>query len=426
MRIWWRLQNRRQRPLIAFFGYHDVFEDFYPHYGITQDAFANRWDRSGNHAYIRLLQHAIGDVVWYELSLAPELNEANHEKVGCRVRLLPSSWLHRQLWRAFYLSKSSWRWQRFYRIVAVISSYLALFSWPVLRSLFHERPDIIFTQDYAIGRFDALLLLSRLLGISLVARYAGSRPDHYLGRLMKHFTIRSANCLIASSRRELEMLANEFQVPRDRLRIVLTPIDLETFHPSDRTEACQVLGVDPSLRYLLFVGRLDDRIKRVSALIKAFAKLCPQYPEVVLFIVGEGQDSQALHELVTEHCPDHVRFLGWMSDKTELSNFYNVADCLFILSRKEGFPSVVGEAMACGTPVVGTDVGGISELVVPGTTGWLISPDDDKSLLQVLIEVFEHHKVVYAMRQNARAMAEARLAMSVIIEQLRECFRRAL
>ena len=90
----------RRRPLIAFFDYPDVFEDFYPHYHINQRTFATRWDGSGNHAFLSLIQREIGDVVWYAFSIDPEVDEARHETVGCRIKFVPSSWLHRKLWKA--------------------------------------------------------------------------------------------------------------------------------------------------------------------------------------------------------------------------------------------------------------------------------------------------------------------------------------
>jgi hypothetical protein len=103
------MKTRRERPLIAFFDYPDVFEDFYPHYGVDQWTFATRWATTGSHAFLALLQQEIGDVIWYAFSLAPELSEVRHEVLGCRVRILPSSWLHRRLWRSFYLPKHAWR-----------------------------------------------------------------------------------------------------------------------------------------------------------------------------------------------------------------------------------------------------------------------------------------------------------------------------
>src|SRR5919198_616515 len=92
---------RRERPRLAFFDYPDVFEDFYPHYGVTQEAFATSWAGSGNAAILALVQREIADVVCYVFSLAPQLSEARHA-LGWRVRFLPSSAAHRACWRAFY------------------------------------------------------------------------------------------------------------------------------------------------------------------------------------------------------------------------------------------------------------------------------------------------------------------------------------
>ena len=119
--------NRRGsgRPVIAFFDYPDVFEDFYPKYGVDQLAFATHWTAAGNHAFLTLLQREVGDVIWYAFSLQPEIREARHEVVGCRVKFLASSWLHRQLWRAFY-SIPGWRRKRFYPHYAAVASYVSL------------------------------------------------------------------------------------------------------------------------------------------------------------------------------------------------------------------------------------------------------------------------------------------------------------
>ena len=101
-------QGDRVRPKIAFFAHPDVFEDFYPHYHVDQKSFATAWANTGSHAFVALIQREIGDVTWYEFSLAPALCGARHEVVGCRVRFFASSWLHRVLWRVFYLPKAAW------------------------------------------------------------------------------------------------------------------------------------------------------------------------------------------------------------------------------------------------------------------------------------------------------------------------------
>ena len=168
-----------RRPHVAFFDYPDVFEDFYPHYGVDQDAFATRFAGTGNHAFVSLLQREIADVVWYEFAIRPALEEARHEVVGCRVRMLRSSWAHRLLWRAFYLPKMAWRWRGAYRAYATVASYLAPLSFAFFRALTRDRPDVILAQSYASGRFDLLLLVSRLLRVPLIAYHAGGRPEQY-------------------------------------------------------------------------------------------------------------------------------------------------------------------------------------------------------------------------------------------------------
>jgi glycosyltransferase involved in cell wall biosynthesis len=415
----------RERPLIAFFDYPDVFEDFYPHYGIDQRAFATRWTGTGNHAFVTALQREVGDVIWYAFSLAPELDEARHAATGCRVRFLPSSWLHRRLWHWFYLSRFAWRWQRAYPAYAVAASYLALASYPFVRMLHRDRPDYFFVQDYATGRYDVLLLLARALGVPLIAYHSGSQPDRYVGRLAKRWTIPRADALIASSGDELEMLAARYRVPRNRLEVILTPIDTSTYRPLDRGEACRAAKLDPARRFFLFVGRLDDPVKRVSALIRIFAALAREQPDIDLLIAGKGPDEEKLRRLGEEQAPGRVRFLGWVSRDEAKARLYNVADSLILNSRSEGFPTVVGEAMACGTPVLSSRVGGVAELVVEGQTGWMFPAGDEEALRAKMSYVSTHPQDVAAMRPHVRGLAERLVSPAVVGAALRNCLEKA-
>ena len=411
---------------MAFFDYPDVFEDFYPHYGVDQRTFATRWAGAGNHAFLSVLQRAVGDVVWYAFSIAPEFEEARHETVGCRVRMLPSSWLHRSLWRAFYLPRMAWRWRGAYPVYATVASYLALASWPFIRALWRNPPDVIFVQDYATGRYDALVVIARALGVPLIAYHSGSRPEKYIGRLAKRWTIPAADRLIASSHEELEMLARRYHVARERLALILTPIDTAGFRPRDRSEACRAAGLDPAQRYVLFVGRLDDRVKRVSALVRSFGALAAEHAHAGLVIVGDGPDGAELRRLAEIHAPGRVRFAGWVAGVEPLAAFYNAAECLVLPSLTEGFPTVVGEAMACGVPVLASRVGGVSELVIEGETGWMLRPGDDDALSAGLRFVLTHPDAVTSMRSRARRIAEERVSPGVVAAQLRECFAGAM
>jgi glycosyltransferase involved in cell wall biosynthesis len=413
-----------RRPRIAFFGYPDVFEDFYTHYSVDHHSFATRWADTGSHALVKLVQREIGDVVWNSFSLAPKLREARHEVVGCMVRFWRSPLLHRLLWRAFYMPRCAWRWSRLYPVYAPVASYLSIMSWRLVHALVRERPDAILLQDYATGRFDLLVLFAKLLGIPTIAVHTGSRPENYKGKLAKYWSIPNVTRLVVSSRDEYEMLATRYRVPREQLKLVLTPIDTAVFRPMDRDEAARALGLDPAKRYALFVGRFDDGVKRISAIIRAFGATAARHGDAELLIVGDGPPAErkTVEAAIAEWAPDRVRLLGWTSDKENLARIYNVAECLVLASAREGFPTVVGEAMACGVPVLGSRVGGVPELVVHGETGWLFAPGDDAALTALLGKVFDDPTAARALKPAARRMAEQHVSPEVIAAGYRECF----
>jgi glycosyltransferase involved in cell wall biosynthesis len=124
------------------------------------------------------------------------------------------------------------------------------------------------------------------------------------------------------------MLAQQYRVPRQHLNLILTPIDTDAFHPMDRAAACRAAGLDPTRRYLLYVGRLDDRVKRVSALIRSFAKAAQQYPDYRLVIVGDGSDRTKLKQCADETAAGRIEFFGWVSGAAALAPLYNAPECL--------------------------------------------------------------------------------------------------
>ena len=412
------------RRRVAFLEHANVFEDFYPHYGVTQEQFAAIWHGSGNHALVRQIQQDIADVTWYEFSLQPTAADGIHGWTGSRVRFLKSPLLHRLLWRMFYLSPQAWRWRGYYRQFSTLASYVGTLSFALFRALLRDQPHTIFCQDYATGRFDVLLVLARMMGLRIVAYHAGSTPAHYLGKGLRRLTLRHADQLLVSSQRELEWLVTEFKVPRERLQILLAPIDTEAFAPTEREAACAQANLDPSRRYLLYVGRLEDRIKRVGLLLRTFAEVAAEHADVDLLIVGDGSDRAALEGEAAASGPGRVHFLGWRSGAAALAPLYNAAECTVLISRSEGFPMVVGESMACGTPLIATDVGGISELVEHERTGWLIAPESDDSVSAALRTALTHAltspAVLTGMRSHARERAMAAVSRTSVVSQLRK------
>jgi glycosyltransferase involved in cell wall biosynthesis len=173
----------------------------------------------------------------------------------------------------------------------------------------------------------------------------------------------------------------------------------------ERKEAAALLDVPADGVYFLFLGRLDDSIKRVSSIITAFQALAAQCSNAYLLIAGNGKDEATLRSLAANAYGDRIRFMGWIADDRSKKTLLNIADCLVMASRREGFPTVIGEAMACGTPVLAPDVGTIADLVIKDKTGWLFPPLDDGQMLEKMRWLVKHAEQVMGLRTSIRAFA---------------------
>jgi glycosyltransferase involved in cell wall biosynthesis len=388
-----------RRPTVVLVDFPDVFEDFYPAYGVTPDAFVAQWDGTGNHRFATVLQRAVGDVVWYVHTVGSDTPHGTHAH-GFSVQFLRSSSLHRRLWHWFYVSPRAWRRHRWWRAYGTAASYLAPLSASTVRALRRRRPDAFFVQDFATGRFDLAVLAGALLRAPVVAYHSGSLPDRWFGAPLRHLTLRRAARVIVQTddvRRELERAG----VDPARVIDVPTPVDTERYEPRPRAEACAQVGLDESLRYVLFLGRLDDPVKRVSSLIDVVAQL----PDVVLLIAGDGPDRAALEKRAA--AMGRTRFLGWVDDPDTKAALLAVADCLVLASRSEGAPTAVLEALACGTYVVATRVGALPSLVVEGETGTTVEPGDDVAFAAAVAHALHHKDHDLAARHSRQRMSES-------------------
>ena len=416
------IQENANRPTIAFFDYPDVFEDFYPHYGVDQKAFGTHWHNTGNHAWLKIVQEEIGDVTWFVACLKPELNESRHEYIDCKMKFFSSSWLHRKLWWLFYKSRFSWRWKRFYRGYATISSYLSLLSFSFFRTLKMYRPDMLFVQDYCSGRFDVLIFFAGLLKIPVLTFHTGSTHGEYVGKFFRRYTIPMADWIFPSGNRELNLLLTKFKVSPHHLNIIRPPINTSIYRPLSREQACSLMGLDPRKRYWIFMGRLEDAVKRVSSILDKFKLIAKEFPNIDFLIVGTGKDEQNLKRKAEEIVEPRVHFLGWITDDAKKAWVYNVAECLFLASWREGFPTVIGEAFSCGIPVASSRVGAIDDLVVPDKSGWLFPPGDDEAMYHCFLDIAANPDTLVKMKPVVRSMAEEMVSFEAMTIALKKGF----
>ena len=134
------------------------------------------------------------------------------------------------------------------------------------------------------------------------------------------------------------------------------------------------MGLPAEAKLVVSVGSLNEH-KSHDRLILAFKEIAPRCPELLLYIVGEGYLRGTLEKLVSDNGLHGRIFLLGTQANEDLKWWYNAADLTCLSSTREGWPNVLLESLACGTPVVATDVGGVPEVITSPEHGILVEPN---------------------------------------------------
>ena len=169
----------------------------------------------------------------------------------------------------------------------------------------------------------------------------------------------------------------ELGTPEKKIAVVPNGVDAKKFYPIAKSRARESLGLPNDRKLLLSVGALES-VKGFDYLIKAIRILIDQFrvANVRLLIVGEGSLREELLQMISAYSLDaYVRLVGAVRHD-ELNLWYSAADLFCLTSRSEGWPNVVIESLACGTPVVATAVGGIPEIISSEALGYITDGGD--------------------------------------------------
>lgn len=229
----------------------------------------------------------------------------------------------------------------------------------------------LFPIGYAVQR------VARELGIPVVIGARGSdvHTNPARNRIVARFTratVRAGGVYAVS--RSLARLVHSLGPSPSPIPVIYNGVDTIRFRPLDGKPALrQRLGLPEHGVGIAMVGRLV-REKGVVELLQAFTALRTRWPDVWLVIVGDGPAERRIGAAIERQGLSGCVFLPGRRPHGELVQWLNAADVFTLPSYNEGLPNVVLEAMACGLPVVATDVGGVSEVVTAGVTGILVPP----------------------------------------------------
>lgn len=240
---------------------------------------------------------------------------------------------------------------------------------------------------------------------------------------LKTWVTRRSYCVVANShagaRYALTQMGSQFE---DKIRVIYNGVPEK---PQMTTEARAAfrdeLGISPATFVTLFVGRLVDH-KNLPSLVRAAAVLEREAHDQAILLAGEGPERPALVADIEAMGCKSIRFLG---EREDVDRLLQIADVLVLPSFREGLSNAILEAMAAGTPVVASSVGGNVELLQDGKTGLLYPSDDHEALarsLHLLIEDPAHRDDLSAA---ARRHAQMNFTQSEMVRQTEEIYLKA-
>jgi D-inositol-3-phosphate glycosyltransferase len=299
--------------------------------------------------------------------------------------------------------------------------YMADFTRHMLPACKRNRYALIHAHFWMSGLVAAEI--KRHLGIPFVItfhalglvrrKYQGDAdefPDDRFG--IENRIIEDADQLIAECPQDEEDMIRLYNADPAKIATIPCGFDPLEFWPIEKGRARKILDLDPDERIILQLGRIVPR-KGIDNVIRAYAKLRNNYGiRARLVIVGgeSGKPDPAKNPEIArlqgiaseEGVSDGVLFSGQRSRK-ELKHFYGAADIFVTTPWYEPFGITPVEAMACGTPVVGSNVGGIKFTVRDSETGYLVAPNDSDALAERIAYLYQNPKLLNLLgRQSIR------------------------
>jgi glycosyltransferase involved in cell wall biosynthesis len=274
---------------------------------------------------------------------------------------------------------------RYYFPPKILRSRYGWFYWQSVQSTFRRLiadgvPDCILSY-WAHPDGEAAVRLARGIKAPAVVMVGGS--DVLL--LTKHVARRSRVLRVLQEADAVVTVGTDLKeamvrqgIPASKIHIAYRGVDTSLFFPGDRGQARQRLGIPDPCSILLYVGRLEF-VKGVDVLLGAAADLRRRGRQFRLFLAGDGPERRSLEaQCRAMELSRTVTFLGAMRQE-HLGDWYRAADLTVLPSRSEGIPNVLRESLACGTPFVASNVGGIPEIAA-GTASRIV-PAENAALL---------------------------------------------
>jgi len=294
------------------------------------------------------------------------------------------------------LKQSPWLWIE-------VPFYFVSMIWRCYRLLQRHRVDVI-CAHWILPQGVVGAVIRGFHKAPLMVTAHGSdmfRFDGRLGNALKRFVLRRVDSCSANSQytsRQVNLLS-----PQLNVEIIPMGVDPVSFSTEKKVTVRKTLGIDGE--FLLFVGRLVPE-KGPLYLLKALPLVLERFPRAQLVLAGGGTQRQELERLAEDLSITHaVRFLGRIPHR-ELACYYSAADVFVGPSLVEGLGIVFLEAAASGLPIVGSRVGGVTDILIDGITGIEVEPANSRQLAEAIIHLLDNSELRRTLANTARQHVE--------------------
>lgn len=277
-------------------------------------------------------------------------------------------------------------------------------------------------------------LASRITGVPAVVHVRDSFPPGRVTDRLRQLIGKRARMIIANSRSTAAAFASEESSAE--VRVIHSPVDLARFQPEgiDRARARERLGLDSADRALGVIGYIAE-LKGQETAVDALALVRQRHPEAKLLVVGEPkfarQATRYDNSGYLERVRSKVRELGlgaaveFTGERDDIPEILRSLDVVLVPSFEEGMGRIAAEAMAMGTPVAATRVGGLAEIIEDGRTGLLVPPRDARGLAEAVNRLLESPELRQRLSDEGRKAA-SRFSLERHVEGVVSAYRDAI
>ena len=229
-------------------------------------------------------------------------------------------------------------------------------------------------------------------------------------------------CTVNSEATKNELL-KRFPEFKDKIVVLSMGVDTQLFKKRDKSKIIKY----KNNKIILFVGRLNEQ-KGAEYLIKAMAIVNKRIKNAKLLVIGEGEYKKELRKIADSLNIDNIEFLGSIN-QMGLVDYYNTAGVLVLPSvtskiGTEGLGLVLLEAMSCGTPVIGTNTGGIPTIVKNNQTGLLVNERNENELANAIMKILSDRKLSQKLSNNGIKFVKNNYSWDIISNKFDDLYKR--